>query len=59
LRGLRAWSRDTRTLSVVAAGRARLSEARPLLVAMRGDESRADQQALEQALGELTAAEPL
>ncbi len=53
LRGLRAWSRDARTLAVVAAGRARLSEARPLLSAMRGDESSADQEALQQALAEL------
>jgi hypothetical protein len=53
LRGLRAWSRDTRTLSVVAAGRARLGEARPLLVAMEGKETSADQDALRQALAEL------
>ncbi|HVJ18680.1 MAG TPA: HEAT repeat domain-containing protein [Polyangiaceae bacterium] len=53
LRGLRAWSRDARTLSVVAAGRAHLAEARPLLTAMRGNESSADQHAVEQALAEL------
>jgi hypothetical protein len=57
LRGLRAWSRDTRTLSVVAAGRARLREARPLLAAMQGNEGRADQEALAEALSELAAAE--
>jgi hypothetical protein len=40
---------------VVAAGRARIAEARPVLDAMQGDEARADQDALKQALAELTS----
>lgn len=53
LRGLRGWARDSRTLAVVAAGRARLVEARPELLAMRGNSAQADQEAVEQALQEL------
>jgi HEAT repeat protein len=50
LRGLEAWSRDTRTLAVVAAGRAALSDARSKLLTMRGDLSRADPDAVAEAL---------
>jgi HEAT repeat protein len=54
LRGLRGFTRDTRTLSVVAAGRAELHEARPLITAMQGREERADQSAVEEALAALS-----
>jgi HEAT repeat protein len=50
LRGLSAWTRDARTHAVVAAGRARLGEARPVLEAMRGDPSKAEPSAVEEAL---------
>jgi len=50
VRGLSAWSRDTRTLAVAAAGRARLRVARPAILAMRGDAARADPHAVEEAL---------
>ncbi len=50
LRGLTAWSRDARTLSVVAAGRAGLSAAKPLILAMKDDPRRADPDAVRQAL---------
>jgi HEAT repeat protein len=53
LRGLAAWTRDARTLAVAAAGRARLAEARPLLLEMRGDELRADPHAVREALDEI------
>jgi HEAT repeat protein len=53
LRGLEAWSRDARTLAVVAAGRARLTEARPLLEAMKDVPSRAEPDAVAEALGAL------
>src|SRR5260221_13989924 len=42
LRGLDAWTRDARTLAVVAAGRAKLPEARAAIQAMRDDDSRAE-----------------
>lgn len=58
LQGLRAITRDTRTLAVVAAGRAGLIEARPLISAMLGKEDRADQGAVEEALAALSALEP-
>jgi hypothetical protein len=48
--GLRAWSRDARTLAVVAAGRARLVEARGVIETMRGDAGRAEPEAVEEAL---------
>ncbi len=54
LRGLRAWSRDARTLAVVAAGRARLPEAKPLIAAMQDNPGRADPEAVAQALQELS-----
>jgi hypothetical protein len=50
LRALSAYSRDTRTLAVVAAGRANLFEALPIIAAMRADERRADPTAVEEAL---------
>jgi len=50
LRGLSAFTRDARTLAVVAAGRANLVEAVPLLEAMRGDERRAEPAAVQDAL---------
>jgi HEAT repeat protein len=50
LKGLRAWTRDTRTLAVAAAGHARLGEARALIEAMRGDQDRADPDAVAEAL---------
>jgi hypothetical protein len=52
---LGAKSRDRRTLAVAAAGRARLLGARPLIEAMRGDESRAEQHAVAEALEALAA----
>jgi HEAT repeat protein len=54
LKGLRAWTRDVRTLAVAAAGRARLTEARALIETMRGDPERADPEAVEVALGLLS-----
>jgi HEAT repeat protein len=53
LRGLSAFSRDTRTLAVVAAGRAGLVEALPLLQAMRKDERRAETSAIDEAIAAL------
>ena len=50
LRGLSGWTRDTRTLSVVAAGRARLTEARAAIQAMQRDEKRAEPNAVKEAL---------
>lgn len=50
VRGLSSWSRDTRTLSVVAAGRARIAEARPRLFAMRDNPSFAEPEAVDEAL---------
>jgi HEAT repeat protein len=48
--GLSAWTRDGRTLAVVAAGEARLSEARPKLEALARESGGADAAALERAL---------
>ncbi len=42
LRDLGSWWRDRRTLAVAAVGRAKLTEARPIVEAMIGDERRAD-----------------
>ena len=53
LRDLSSWNRDTRTLAVVAAGRARVAEAIPLLESMRGQARRAEPEAVEEALREL------
>jgi hypothetical protein len=55
VRDLGSWSRDRRTLAVAAVGRARLAEARPLVEAMRGDERRADADAVAQTLEQLGA----
>lgn len=53
LRDLGSWSRDRRTTAVVAAGRAKLAEARPLLERMKGDDSQADANAVQEALEQL------
>jgi HEAT repeat protein len=53
LRGLGAWTRDARTLAVVAAGRAGLREAREQIATFRGDPRRAEPEAVEEALGAL------
>jgi len=50
VKGLSSWSRDTRTLSVVAAGRAQLVEARHRLAEMRGNPSSAEPEAIDEAL---------
>lgn len=50
VRGLSSWSRDTRTLYAVAAGRARLVEARERLAQMRGNSGLAEPEAVEEAL---------
>ncbi|HVU03331.1 MAG TPA: HEAT repeat domain-containing protein [Polyangiaceae bacterium] len=55
-RGLRAWSRDARTLAVVAAGEALLTESIPAIEAMAGDPSRAEPEAVERSLRLLRAA---
>ncbi len=47
---LGAWTRERRTLGVAAAGRARVAEARSLIVAMVGDDERADAETVSQAL---------
>lgn len=53
LRRLDAWTHDARTLAVVAAGRAKLEQARPRLLSYRGDARRAAPEAVEEALREL------
>lgn len=50
LRELNAWTLDDRTLAVVAAGRARLLEAREKLVALSNRPERADPEAVQDAL---------
>ena len=57
LRGLSAWTRDGRTLAVVAAGRAGLLAAREAIRGFRGDPSRADPEAVEEALSRLEPVE--
>jgi HEAT repeat protein len=52
---LRAWTRERRTLAVAAAGRARIGAARARIEAMRGDPSRADPHAVEEALKALVS----
>jgi HEAT repeat protein len=47
---LKAWTRERRTLAVAAAGRAQLAIARPLLMAMKSDASRADPDVVADAL---------
>ena len=49
-RDLRSWNRDTRTLAVAAAGQARLTRSRSTLLSMRGDDTRADPDAVREAL---------
>jgi HEAT repeat protein len=58
VRDLDSWWRDRRTLAVAAVGRAGLAEARALVEAMRGDESRADAEAVAQTLEQLGAHAP-
>jgi HEAT repeat protein len=53
LKDLGGFSHHTRTLAVVAAGRARLASARPRILAMRGIPSKAAQTAVDGALEEL------
>lgn len=53
LRGLSAWTRHTRTLSVLAAGRVGLVEARARIDALRGRPARADQTVVDEALAAL------
>lgn len=53
-KGLRAFGRDARTMAVAAVGRARLVEAREELISMRGDPTRAEPDAVEEALALLT-----
>ena len=48
--------RDLRTLAVAAAGRARLHVARERIAAMRGNEGRADPDAVAEALATLAPA---
>ncbi len=55
LRGLNAWSRDARILAVVAAGRALVPGALPLLFAMRGRPDRAEPSVVEEAVALLEA----
>ncbi len=53
---LTSWTRERRTLAVAAAGRARLRETLATLEAMVGDEDRADQHALDEAIARLRGA---
>jgi HEAT repeat protein len=54
LRELAAWSRETRTLAVMSAGRARLADARAQIQAMQGRPERADEHAVAEALAALS-----
>jgi HEAT repeat protein len=54
---LRGWSRQRRTMAVAAVGMARMTEAADILAAMRGDEAKADPQAVDEALGQLRASQ--
>jgi len=58
LRGLSSWSRAARTRAVAAAGQARLEAARPRLLEMRGDDTRADPESVSEALRALDLSEP-
>lgn len=58
LADLRAWSRERRTAAVTAAARAGMSEALGIIESMQGDHERAEQDAVEEALQILRAAEP-
>lgn len=55
LRGLDAWTQQARTFAVVAAGEARIAEARERIEAFRGDPRRAAPEAVEEALRALSA----
>ena len=55
-RDLSSWSRDRRTLAVAAAGRAGLSDLRPLVLAMRGDHRRAEPTTVDITLQQLETA---
>jgi len=50
---LKAWTRERRSLGVAAVIQAKLSSARPLIEAMRGDPSRADPDLVAEALATL------
>ncbi|MCU0689900.1 MAG: HEAT repeat domain-containing protein [Polyangiaceae bacterium] len=50
LRDLQGGSRNKRTLAAMAAGRAKLAEAGPLLERMRGDDQAAEPEAVDEAL---------
>jgi len=58
LRELGDRGRDGRTLAVAAAGRAQLEAARDPIAAMKGDPTRADPNAVEEALAALAVKEP-
>lgn len=55
VRDLTSWKRDRRTLAVVAAGRARMSETQTIIERMKGDDAQADASAVEEALAQLHA----
>jgi HEAT repeat protein len=57
LRDLTAWSRERRTMAVAAAGMARLTDATDLILGMRGDDRKADPEAVSEALGQLQASQ--
>jgi HEAT repeat protein len=57
LRGLSAWSRETRNAAVMAAGRAGLRAAAETIARMRGNEQRADPEAVTEALSALASDE--
>ncbi|HMJ11543.1 MAG TPA: HEAT repeat domain-containing protein [Polyangiaceae bacterium] len=50
LKDLHSWSYEVRSLAVAAAGRARVLEARPALLALRSSPKRADPEAVQEAL---------
>ena len=50
LKDLSAWSYEVRNMAVAAAGRARIAEARPLLLELKGRPERADPDAVQDAL---------
>ena len=55
LRGLSAWSRETRNAAVLAAGRAGLEAAREPIARMQGDDQRADPETVAEALAALSS----
>jgi HEAT repeat protein len=50
LKDLRSWSYEVRSMAVAAAGRARIAEARPILLELRDKPARADPGAVQEAL---------